>query len=90
MFKTISDKVYAIVNGLVASTDILSVYNYEPRQLDGYVSATITPDDSVETIFDSNTNEVEIPILISIRASVSNIDASVESDFRTLVDLVLA
>jgi len=89
MIKTIADKVYAVVNALTATTDLLTVYNYEPNQLNWYVSATITPDDSVEIIFDTDTNELEIPILISIRASVDNIDATVESDFRTLVDDIM-
>jgi len=78
MFKTISDKVYTLVETLTASTDLLTVYNYEPKQTTGYVTATIAPDDSVETIFDTDTNELEIPILISVRAPVDNLDATVE------------
>lgn len=89
MFKTIGDKVYGIVNWLTSTTALLTVYNYEPRQINWYVVATITPDDSVEIIFDTDTNEIEVPFLITVRANIDNMTASIEWDFRTLVDSIM-
>jgi len=67
MFTTVGTKVFDIVNGLVATTDLNFVYNYEKKIGDsGYPYATVTPTSSSEVVYSTNANLLEIPYMIAV------------------------
>lgn len=89
MFTTVGTKVYTIVNGLVAGTDLNYVYNYEKKiGDDGYPYATVSPSPTREAIFDSTKNLMDIPYLVAIYVRNDDI-ATAEATIRGIVDDVL-
>jgi len=89
MFKTIRDELYTVVNALTASTDLAHVYNYEPKSLkDWYVSATVSPIESIENIFDTTTNLSLYPFEVSVFMPNDDPENN-EWPFLILIDLIL-
>ena len=89
MFTTVGNKVYTIVNDLVATTDLNYVYNYEKKIGDwGYPYATVTPTSSNVSLLTSTQQFVEIPYTIAIYARSAEL-ATVEVTIRGIVDAVL-
>ena len=88
MFSTISSEIYDIVNWLVASTKLASVYNYEVKQYDSVPCATIQPLDSKEIVLDTASNFDTIPFLIRVVDKNSDI-ANMEARMRTLCDDIM-
>jgi len=89
MFSTISNELYTIINSLVATTKLASVYNYDVKTYDSVPCATITPLDTVETVLDTITNQDIVPFRIRIVDKNKDI-ANMEARMRTLADEVLA
>jgi hypothetical protein len=89
MFTTVGDKVFAIVNGLVATTDLNFVYNYEKKIGDsGYPYATVTPTSTNQFVYSSCEDRVEISYMIAIYVRNASI-AIAEGTIRGIVDDVL-
>ena len=77
------------MNGLIATTDLNFVYNYEKKIGDsGYPYATITPTSTVEKIYSSNANMIDIPFVIAVYVRSESI-AVAEVTIRTIVDAIL-
>ena len=89
MFTTISSKLYDIVNWLVATTKLASVYNYEVKTYDSVPSATITPLDTIETVLDTVNNQDDISFRIRVVDKNKSV-ALMEARMRTLCDAIIA
>lgn len=88
-FATVWTKVYSIVNGLVASTDLEYTYNYGKKIGDqGYPFATVTPANSKEDPYSSDTDNMEITYEVAIYVRNDTI-ATAEWVLRWIVDALL-
>ena len=89
MFSTISSKLYDIVNWLIATTKLASVYNYDVKTYDTVPCASITPLDSTEIVLDTITNQDNIPFRIRV-VDKNKDQANMEARMRLLADQILA
>lgn len=88
-FVTVGTKVYNIVNGLVASTDLEYAYNYGKKIWDqGYPFATVTPASSKEDPYSSNTDNMEVTYEVAVYVRNDTI-ATAEWVLRWIVDALL-
>lgn len=88
-FTTVWTKVYNIVNGLVASTDLEYAYNYWKKIGDqGYPFATVTPASSKEDPYSSNTDNMEITYEVAVYVRNDTISTA-EWTLRWIVDALL-
>lgn len=88
MFSTISSELYTIMNSLVATTKLASVYNYDVKTYDSVPCATITPLDITETPLDTATNLDTVPFRIRV-VDKNKWVADMEARMRTLADDIL-
>jgi hypothetical protein len=88
MYKTVWDKIEAILNTIKVSSWIAYIYNYEPKMSWGYPYATITPWSSVENIYWSISQLAEVVYNISLYIRNESI-AVQEAKIREIVDDIL-
>jgi len=89
MFSEISNELYTIINSLVATTKLASVYNYDVKTYNSVPCATITPLDIVEIPLDTVTNMDTVPFRIRVVDKNKSVE-SMEARMRTLADELLA
>lgn len=89
MFKPIRDALYSLVNGLVATTDLSQVYGYSPKSLNAwFVSAVVTPVESIENVYDTRYNETIYPYEVNVFMPNSD-PANDEWAFLELIDDIM-
>jgi len=88
MFSEISNELYTLINWLVATTKLASVYNYDVKTYNSVPCATITPLDIKETPLDQATNIDEVPFRIRVVDKNKDV-ANMEARMRTLADEIL-
>jgi len=89
MFSTISNEIYTIINGLVATTKLAAVYNYDVKTYNSVPAATITPLDTTEVVLDTVTNMDTIPFRIRVVDKNKNVE-TMEARMRLLADNIIA
>lgn len=87
-YKSVSDSLYSVVNGLVASTKLTAVYNYDIKEATTFPYAIITTKDWEENILDTQSNEIEYSFIIRV-IHQSNDIANVEPVMRQLCDDIM-
>lgn len=83
MIQDIWNALFTLIDGTVDT-----VYNYEPKQPDEYPCISITPNNSTESMFGSNSNLAEVPYNIRIMVQYND-QSQAEDDIRWYVDTVL-
>ena len=73
MIQDIGNALFTLIDGTVDT-----VYNYEPKQPEEYPCISITPSNSTESMFGSNSNLAEVPY--NIRIMVQYNDQSQAAD----------
>jgi len=89
MFSTISNELYTIINWLIATTKLASVFNYDVKEYTSVPCATITPLDVTEWVLDTVTNIDTLPFRIRVVDKNKDL-ANMEARMRTLADDILA
>ncbi len=80
---------YNIVNGLVASTTLAIVYNYDVKEITKYPCASISVKDGDEEELDTKNNLLRTRYLIRVQDQNVSV-ATMEARMRTLCDSILA
>ena len=88
MFTTISNEIETILNGIVASTKLAAVFNYDVKTYSKFPTATISVVDGEQTLLDTATNDDNINFRIRIVDQNRSI-ATMEARMRLLIDNVL-
>jgi hypothetical protein len=89
MFTSITWAIKTILDGLIASTTLASVYNYDVKTYESFPCATITPIDWEEIFLDTSSNVDNF--VIKIRVVDQNRDISwMEARMRLLADNILS
>ena len=88
MYKNNWVAIYNILNGLVVSTKLTAVYNYDVKQVDTYPIAKISVNDWLNDFLDTHTNELTTNYKVSIINQANNTLNS-EAVIRELVDNII-
>jgi ABC-type enterochelin transport system ATPase subunit len=81
--------IYNIVNGLVASTTLAIVYNYDVKEITKYPCAIISVKDGDEEELDTKNNLLKTRYIIRVQDQNVSV-ATMEARMRTLCDSILA
>lgn len=87
IYTNIGTAIYNLVDAIV---DLWAdeIYNYEPKQPDGYPYVSVTPQSSIETLFWSISNTAEIPYSIKVTVQYDDLGVQ-ENKIRVMVDKIL-
>lgn len=88
MYKQNAEKIYDIVNGLVATTKLTVVHNYDAKEVDSYPYATVSTISGENDFYDTTNNEMISSYRVSVYYRNKNISTS-EGYIRELADQLL-
>ena len=88
MYKANAQKIYDIINGLVATTKLTQVFNYDTKQSDSYPYATVSVISWTNDFYDTTENEMISSYRVSIYYQNKNIN-DMEGYIRELADQIL-
>jgi len=88
MFTAIWTALYNIINGLVASTTLNVVYNYDVKWNDTFPYATISTADWEEIYLDNLVNKTNLKFIIRVYDQNKSI-ATMEARMRLLIDNIM-
>jgi hypothetical protein len=88
MFTGNAQKIFDIVNSLVATTKLTVVYNYDTKTSDSYPYSTVSVWNWESDFYDTTNNEMISTYIVSVYYRDKNIDTT-EWYIRELVDQIL-
>lgn len=88
MITNIWNEIKNLLNGLIATTTLTAVYNYDIKEINSFPIAKITTMDGVETVLDTFTNQDNLIFKISVIDQNKSVEV-MEARMRLLIDNIL-